>query len=221
MDKARFEAVVEIVTDVSDLIGQINRLGFQRRLDETLDQLIGHIRLAQSFAYFPSQVEAVEFGIFEFKLFYNTQALDVVAEAALLRHQFMKRFFTQMTKRGMAEIVGQGNRLSQIFVQSQRPGEGACDAGNLDGMGHPSPVMVAAAVEENLGFVLETAKGAAMNNAVAVPLEDGTELVLILVMLAIAGEGAALRIRGKMARLILFEIGTGTRHDFKLSPYAS
>ncbi len=38
VDQARLEAVVEIVADVGDLVGEIDRLRLERRLDKALDQ---------------------------------------------------------------------------------------------------------------------------------------------------------------------------------------
>ena len=38
VDEARVEAVVKIVADIGDLVGEIDHLRLQRRLDETLTQ---------------------------------------------------------------------------------------------------------------------------------------------------------------------------------------
>ncbi len=83
-------------------------------------------------------------------------------------------------KGGVAEVVGERNRLGEVFVEAERTGERPGDAGDLDGVGHPGPVMVAGAVEEDLGLVFEPAEGAAVDDPVAVALEDGAEGVLVL-----------------------------------------
>ncbi len=86
-------------------------------------------------------------------------------------------------------------------------------------MGHAGAVMVARAVEEDLGLVLEAAEGAAVDDAVAVALEVEAEAVLVLGVLAATGAGAVLGVGRKVAGLTPFQIKTATRHPIKLSPY--
>jgi hypothetical protein len=72
--------------------------------------------------------------------------------------------------------------------------------------------MVARAVEENLGLVLEPAEGAAVDDAVAVALEGGAEFVALFLVRAAPRLGAALGAGRQMAVLAPFEIKTPSRH---------
>ena len=97
----------------------------------------------------------------------------------------------------MAEVVRQRDRLGQVLVQAERPGDGARDAGDLHRVGHARAVMVARAVEEDLRLVLQPAEGAAVDDAVAVALEGGAELVAVLLVRAAAGGRRCFARRGR------------------------
>src|SRR5260370_37302994 len=73
---------------------------------------------------------------------------------------------------GMAEIVGQCHRLRQILVQGQDSGDGAGDLSNLDAMGEACAVMVPLVIDENLGLMLQPAKGGRMKDPVAIALKS-------------------------------------------------
>ena len=79
--------------------------------------------------------------------------------------------------------------------------------------------MIARAVEEDLGLVLEPAEGAAVDDPVAVALEVEAEPVLVLRVHAAARRGAVLRVGREMAGLAFLQIKTASRHPTKLSPY--
>src|ERR1039458_5784313 len=72
--------------------------------------------------------------------------------------------------------------------------------------------MVAGAVEEDLGFVFEAAKGAGVDDAVAVALEFGAPGGGGFGMDAAAGLGAKLGVGGERLAFALFELLSGTRH---------
>ena len=61
-----------------------------------------------------------------FQPFYRAYALFVMAEAP--RHHLVQRPFTGMSKRGVPQIVRQGDRLRQVLVEPQGAGDGT---GNL------------------------------------------------------------------------------------------
>ena len=48
-----------------------------------------------------------------------------------------------MAERRVAEVVGQRQRLGQIFVKPERASQGAGDLGDLQRMGQPRAEMVA------------------------------------------------------------------------------
>ena len=71
----------------------------------------------------------------------------------------------------MAEVVAEPDRLDEILVQAQRPGDAARDAGGLERVGETGAVVVAGRVDEDLGLVHEAAEGLRMDDPVAVALE--------------------------------------------------
>src|SRR3954470_15775984 len=76
-----------------------------------------------------------------------------------------------MTERRVPEIVSQGNRLRQVFIQGKRPRNRAADRGDFDGMGQPRPQMIAGAVQENLGLIFQSSERARMDDAGTITLK--------------------------------------------------
>ena len=174
------------MADVGDLVGEIDRLRLERRRDETLDELVRRIRFVQALEDFPRQVEPVELGILQLELGDDSEALGVVAEAAVARHEAVECLLAEVAEGRMAEVVRERDRLGEVLVEAERAGEGPRDAGDLHRVGHAGAVMIAGAIEENLRLVLEAAEGAAVDDAVAVALEVEAEAVLVLGMDAAA-----------------------------------
>ena len=67
--------------------------------------------------------------------------------------------------------MDQGERFGQIDVECECARDGARDLCHFDGVGEPVAEVVGVAAGENLGFVFEAAKGAGVDDAVAVALE--------------------------------------------------
>ena len=76
-----------------------------------------------------------------------------------------------MAEGRVAQVVGQGNRLGQVLVEPQRPGDGAADGGHFNRVGQPGTEVVARAVEEHLRLVFQAAEGARVDDPRAVALE--------------------------------------------------
>ena len=185
------QSVIEIVGVVGDVVGNRRALGFQRgvalQIKVKLRVELGDrqrqrfsaaeragkrtIVLDQPFQRLPAQIETVEFGIAVFQLGDDPERLCVVVEAAEVRHQLVERILAGMAERRVAEIMGKRQRLGQILVDGegarQRPG----NLRHLDGMGQPRAVVIALVIDEDLGLVLEPAKGGRMDDAVAVALK--------------------------------------------------
>ena len=89
------------------------------------------------------------------------------------RIKLVQDFLAFVAEGGMAEIVGQGDGFGQVFVEVEGAGDAAGDGGDLDGVGQAGAEMIARAVEENLRLVFQAAKGARVDDAVAVALEFG------------------------------------------------
>src|SRR3989442_12733160 len=71
----------------------------------------------------------------------------------------------------MPEIVAEPDRLDEILVQPERAGHRARDAGRLERVGEPRPVVVAGRVDEDLRLVHEAPEGLGVHDPVAVALE--------------------------------------------------
>ena len=103
---------------------------------------------------FPGQVEPVEFGIAMLQRRNDTQGLRIVIEPAMGLHAGIQRPFAGMAKRRMAEVMRQRQRLRQILIQTELPGQRAGDLCHFERVGQPGAVMIALVEHEDLGFVL-------------------------------------------------------------------
>ena len=166
----------------------------------------------EAFADFPSEVEAGKAGIFLFDEIHDAKALAIVLEAAVLFHELIESGFAFVAEGRMAEIVSEGDSFSEVFVDAKGAGNIAGDTGDFHGVGESGAEMVAGAVKENLGFIFEAAKGAGMDDAVAVALVMGAPFGWRFVVDAAAGGGAELGVRGEELPFALFEFGTRDRH---------
>ncbi len=71
----------------------------------------------------------------------------------------------------MPDVMHQGQRLHQIDIQIERCSNGARDLRDFHGVRQASAEVVGVAAGEDLRLVLQPAKGAGMDDAVAVTLE--------------------------------------------------
>ena len=71
------------------------------------------------------------------------------------------------------EVVGQRDRLDQVFVQPQRPRDRAPQLRHLQRMRQARAEQVAFVVQEHLGLVDQAPEGRRMDDAVAIALEVG------------------------------------------------
>ena len=95
-----------------------------------------------------------------------------------LTQAFGQGHFAGMAKRGMAQIMAHGNGFRQIFIEAQGPGDGGCNPGDLQSMGHAGAVMIALRLQKHLGFVHQAAEGFAVDNPVNIPLITGAHIPL-------------------------------------------
>jgi hypothetical protein len=129
----------------------------------------------QPFADFPGQIQAWKTWVFLLEQLDDAQALLIVFEAARAPHQAVERRLTRVPKRRMAKIVSQSDRFRQILVQPQSARDVSADRGHFHGVGQACPQVVAGSVEKDLRLILESAKGARVNDAVTVPLILGAK----------------------------------------------
>ncbi len=138
--------------------------------------------LDRAFERFPSQVEAVEFGIMALEPGQDPQGLVVVREAAKTRHLGVQGFLTGMAERGVAEVMSERQGLGQILVEAERAADGAGDLRHFEAMGQPGAVMIALVIDKDLRLVGQPAKRRRMNDAVPVALKGRAYYMLRLRM---------------------------------------
>src|SRR5436305_14154860 len=80
-------------------------------------------------------------------------------------------------------------------------------------MGEPGAQMIARAIEENLGLVLQAAESPGMNHPIPIPLVMGAPFGRIFAVLAASRLGAELRKRSKELTLPLLQLLTRARHE--------
>jgi len=170
-DQATFEGVFEVVATVGDFVGKIDGLGFERWLGFSARKGV------ETLANFVGEVEAIEFRVFDLELFNDAKALVAPTEATRILHELVEGVLDGMAERGMAEIPGEGDGLGEVFVEAEGTAEGTGEGGDLDGVGEAGTDVVAGAVEWDLSFVFEATKSGAVNDAFAVSLKFGAEVV--------------------------------------------
>lgn len=121
----------------------------------------------------PGEVQAVESGIFVLKARQDPQGLGVVIKPAIRGHDRIEGVFSGMAEGRMADIVGEGERFSEILVQPEGAGGRAGDLGDLKGMSEAGPVVIAFMGDEDLGLLLEATERVGMNDPVPVALKIG------------------------------------------------
>ena len=73
-----------------------------------------------------------------------------------------------MAKWRMPEIVCQGERFGEVFIQAKGPRDRPSNLGDLEGMRETCAVMITFVLDENLGLAEQPPKGVGMDDPVAV-----------------------------------------------------
>ncbi len=84
---------------------------------------------------------------------------------------FLQRFFAGVPVRRMADVVEQGQRFDQVFVQPQSSADGPGDRSHFVGVGEACPVIVPHVAREDLHLTAQTPVGGAVHHAVPIALE--------------------------------------------------
>ena len=121
----------------------------------------------------------------------------------------VERTLAGMAERRMAEIVGQRQRLGEIFVEAEHPRQRARDLRDFERVGQPGAVMVALVEDENLGLVLEPAERGRVDDAVAIAAEGAAAFAGRLGMKPAAARG---RVAG------IGRAGYCSFHRFEVAP---
>jgi hypothetical protein len=105
----------------------------------------------------------------------DTQCVEVVVEATpMTLEAAVQGALTGMPKRWMADVVNQRKRLRQIFIQTERGGNGPGDLRNLDGVGQAAAKVIGGAACKYLRLAREAPEGTGLHNAFAIPLKGCT-----------------------------------------------
>ncbi len=83
----------------------------------------------------------------------------------------VEHVFAGMAERRMPQVVDQGQRLDQIFVQSQRPADGPRDTGHFQRVGQPGAMIIAQFAGEDLRLEAQAAIGRSVHDPIAIALE--------------------------------------------------
>ncbi len=122
------ECVVQIGCVVGCLIGEIDELCFQRRPQARKVRVEFGIlprtevsrMLDYALAHFESEIQAGKPRVALLELFDDAEGVEVVIELlAEARHLAIEFLLAGMGKGRMTDVVGQGERLSQVFVKLQ------------------------------------------------------------------------------------------------------
>ena len=203
--------------EVRDFIGQVDDLRFEAWISTRVEFLCGGTvlemrMLDDSLAHLEAQVEAAKIRVANFDPIDGAQALRVVIEPAVRRHQLVETFLSGMAERGMPQVVRERHRLGEFLIEAERAGDSACDLRGFKRMRQASAVVVALVIHKDLGFVFEASKGGRMNDAIAIARKDGTHRMLGFGKAAPAAGPRRHRIRRQRARLYLLELLPRPQH---------
>ena len=189
------------MVDVGDAVAQAHGDGLWRVVRRAVSVVQdAHARLV-------AEVQAAAVAL---KNVHNAQALLVVLEAAGV--YLRQRALSGVAEWGMPQIVPQRYRLGQIFVQRERPRDGARKAADLQRVGQARAVVVALRLEKDLRLVLEAAERFGVGDTVDIPLKAGADAAFVF------GRKASARIFGQKAiwadyvMLGAFSFFSGTGH---------
>ena len=95
----------------------------------------------------------------------------VVIKAPMVTHQPGQYGFARMPKWWMAKIVCQADRFNQVFVCAEGAGYGPAYLSDFQCVSQTCTIIIAFIRDEDLGFILQTAKSRGVQNPIPVPLE--------------------------------------------------
>jgi hypothetical protein len=139
-----------------------------------LEAIVARV-LDDAFPNAKRQIEPAVRGVALLEVLDNTQRVDIVVEAPPMTLQAaVQRPLTGVSKRRMADVVNQRQRLRQIFVQAKRGSDSPGDLRNLHGVGQAAAKMVGRAAGEYLRLPRKAPEGTGLHNALAITLEGRT-----------------------------------------------
>ena len=180
VEDAGREAIVEVRSEVGDLVGQVDELRFERRLlikeirrkFRMFDGIVVARVLDDALADAQGEIEAREGCVTLLEGSDDAERVQVVIEAQAMRvHCFVEGAFARMAEGRMSDVVHQRERFGEVSVESESGSDGARKLRHFNGVGEATPVVVGVAVGKHLCLAGEAAKRTRMNDAGAVALK--------------------------------------------------
>ncbi len=153
--------------------------------------------LDDAFADGEGEVESAVGGVALFKVRDDAEGVEVVIEGeAVTAERCVEGLFAGVSVGRVADVVYEGERLSEVDVEAEDFGDGAGDLRDFEGVCESAAEVVAGELTglagEDLGFAGEAAEGAGVEDAAAVADEVGAVGVGGFGMRA-GGEGRGVR----------------------------
>src|ERR1700735_2186762 len=166
------------MVDVGEAVHEPDDLALERRRLPGAPRM-GHDPVADLFAQVQTLAVSLEL------LDYPERVL-VVAKAGRepLPQAVVERLLPDVAEGRMAEVMAKSDRLDQVLVERQRSGDGARHLRDLERMGQPGAIVVAARGHEHLRLVLQAPECLAVDDPVAVALKRSAQPAHRLLALA-------------------------------------
>src|SRR5205823_12219107 len=134
---------------VEQIFAELRMLGggvIARMLDDALADL-------------EAEIQPAEIGITLLKMLHDAQRMQIVIKRfAVSAHGGVERVLTRVSKRRMADIMDQRERLYQVDIEIEFGGDGAGDLRDFNGVREPVAKVVRVAAGEDLRLILQATK---------------------------------------------------------------
>lgn len=174
-DEPEAESIVQVVCVVRNAIHHIHNLGFEQRLPAASEfgclRSIGSAAVQhERLSHLERQIQAGEVRIAFFEFVHAAKAKKIVVEPAMIAEAFIQCRFARVPERRMADVVGQGDDLGEVFIQSQSASDCSCDLRDLECVRETRAMVIIDGGDENLRLARHAAKRGAVHDAFAVTL---------------------------------------------------
>jgi hypothetical protein len=185
VEMAGLDTIVKVGGEVRDLIGEVDDLGFEGR--PLVEEVVSEVRiisdtvvarvLDDSFPRTESEIEAAMPCISLFETFHDTERMQVVIEAETVGLQAtVQGAFAGVAKGRMTYVVHQGQRLREIYVQTESGSHLARHLSDLDGVREPAPEVVGGTAGEDLRLSRQPPKRPRLDDTITVAFKGETLL---------------------------------------------
>src|ERR1700722_19357339 len=137
----------------------------------------------------------------------HVRAPHGVVESAV--DEWVQGLFARVAPGSVAAVVSEGDGLGERRIEPDGARDAGRDLGDLEGV-REARAHVVIGKDKDLGLAGEAAKGARVQDAVAVTLETGAELVRFFVAGPVPGPVTSRRARGEHRVELFLALGKGT-----------